>query len=236
MRTGEQRASISNAARAGLDEERARLADRYTAIRSTTARLAEPLSPEDCQVQAMPDTSPTKWHLAHTTWFFETFLLIPHANRYEPFHRSYSFLFNSYYNAVGPRVARPERGLMTRPSLAEVHDYRDAVDDALVGFLSGSDDLPPAVAAVIELGLNHEQQHQELILTDIKYALARNPLRPAYRPDAAQTGVASPRHSSGGKSPADWTGSGMRAAGSASTTRSRDTASISRPSSSPRGR
>jgi ergothioneine biosynthesis protein EgtB len=169
------------------------LARRYRSIRAMTTRLAEPLSAEDCQVQPMPDASPTKWHLAHTTWFFETFLLAPHVPGYRAFHPSFSYLFNSYYNAVGPRVARPERGLMTRPSLDEVFDYRAAVDVAVERFLSSAcGALPAEIASVIELGLNHEQQHQELILTDIKYTLARNPLRPAYRPDAAQPGDVEP--------------------------------------------
>ncbi len=151
-----------------------------------TTRLAEPLSPEDCQVQPMPDASPVKWHLAHTTWFFETFLLVPHRPGYRVFHPSFSYLFNSYYNAVGPRVARPERGLMTRPSLAEVGSYRAAVDAAVGDFLSEAEgSFPPEVAPILELGLHHEQQHQELIVTDIKCTLARNPLRPAYRPDLA---------------------------------------------------
>jgi ergothioneine biosynthesis protein EgtB len=139
----------------------------------------------------MPDASPVKWHLAHTTWFFETFLLVPHVPGYRLYHPSYSFLFNSYYNTVGPRVPRPERGLMTRPSLADVYSYRNSVDDTVQGFLTGSHGTMSApVASVIELGLNHEQQHQELILTDIKYTLAQNPLRPAYRTDAAAAGVA----------------------------------------------
>jgi ergothioneine biosynthesis protein EgtB len=158
-----------------------------------TARLAEPLSPEDCQVQPMPDASPVKWHLAHTTWFFETFLLVPHRPGYQVFHPSFSYLFNSYYNAVGRRVARPERGLMTRPSLREVYAYRAAVDAAVEDFLLEVDGaLPPEIASVLDLGLNHEQQHQELIVTDIKYTLAQNPLHPAYRPDAAQETGADP--------------------------------------------
>jgi ergothioneine biosynthesis protein EgtB len=161
--------------------------DRYRSIRAMTSRLAEPLSPEDCQVQPMPDASPVKWHLAHTTWFFETFLLVPHRPGYQVFHPSYSYLFNSYYNAVGPRVARPERGLMTRPSLREIHAYRAAVDLAVEDFLRDTDGaMAKEIASVLELGLNHEQQHQELIVTDIKYTLAQNPLRPAYRADAAQ--------------------------------------------------
>lgn len=163
------------------------LLDRYRSVRAMTSRLAEPLSAEDCQVQPMPDASPTKWHLAHTTWFFETFLLVPHSPGYRVFHPSFSYLFNSYYNAVGPRAARPERGLMTRPSLEEVFAYRAAVDDAIDRYLGLMDaGLAETVASVLELGLHHEQQHQELIVTDIKFTLSRNPLRPAYREDAAR--------------------------------------------------
>lgn len=163
------------------------LLDRYRSVRAMTGRLAEPLSAEDCQVQPMPDASPTKWHLAHTTWFFETFLLVPHSPGYQVFHPSFSYLFNSYYNAVGPRAARPERGLMTRPSLEEVFAYRAAVDDAMDRYLGVMDTgLAETVASVLELGLHHEQQHQELIVTDIKFTLSRNPLRPAYRDDTAR--------------------------------------------------
>jgi ergothioneine biosynthesis protein EgtB len=169
------------------DPHSADLARRYRSVRAMSTRLAEPLSAEDCQIQPMPDASPTKWHLAHTTWFFETFLLAPHVPGYRDFHPSFCYLFNSYYNAVGPRVVRAERGLMTRPSLAEVFDYRAAIDGAVERFALTTDGpLPAEIASIIELGLNHEQQHQELILTDIKYALAQNPLRPAYRPDAAR--------------------------------------------------
>jgi ergothioneine biosynthesis protein EgtB len=158
-----------------------RLATRFQAVRRMTERLAHPLSPEDCQVQSMPDASPVKWHLAHTTWFFETFVLKPFSPGYEVFHPSFGFLFNSYYNAVGDRLPRPHRGLMTRPTLDEVYSYRAAVDRAMEAYLdSASEELPADIAATIELGLNHEQQHQELIVTDVKHALAQNPLRPAY--------------------------------------------------------
>ena len=158
------------------------LATRYQAVRKMTERLAQPLSPEDCQIQSMPDASPVKWHLAHTTWFFETFVLVPHAPAYEVFHPSFGYLFNSYYNSVGDRLARPQRGLITRPTLEETYSYRAAVDRQMQAYLeSAGDALSADIAAVIELGLNHEQQHQELILTDIKHALAINPLRPAYR-------------------------------------------------------
>ena len=154
------------------------LAARYRAVRSQTLRLCEPLSAEDHGVQSMPDASPTKWHLAHTTWFFETFLL-PHLPGYAEFHPRYRYLFNSYYNAVGERVARGERGLMSRPSLDGVHRYRLTIDEAVEKLLARS---PGAeVAELLTLGLNHEQQHQELILTDILHALSVNPLRPLYR-------------------------------------------------------
>lgn len=151
---------------------------RYEAIRRTTERLVEPLSAEDCVVQSMADASPGKWHLAHTTWFFETFLLVPHLAGYEVFHPQFGFLFNSYYNAIGERHPRPKRGLLTRPGLEEVLAYRRAVDRAM-GELLGSE-LPAERARLVEMGLNHEQQHQELLLTDIKHLLSCNPLRPAY--------------------------------------------------------
>jgi len=159
-----------------------RLRARYEAVRKMTESLARPLSPEDCQVQSMPDASPVKWHLAHTTWFFETFVLAPHAPGFAVFHPSFTYLFNSYYNAVGDRLPRPRRGLVTRPALDEVYRYRAATDRAMESYFeSAGETLPAVMAAVIELGLNHEQQHQELILTDIKHALAQNPLRPVYR-------------------------------------------------------
>src|ERR1700677_4828831 len=137
---------------------------RFQGVRKMTEGLAQPLSPEDCQIQSMPDASPVKWHLAHTTWFFETFVLVPHAPRYEVFHPSFGYLFNSYYNSVGDRLARPQRGLITRPTLEETYSYRAAVDRQMYAYLTSTGDaLSADIAAVIELGLNHEQQHQELI-------------------------------------------------------------------------
>ncbi len=134
----------------------------------------------------MPDCSPAKWHLAHTSWFFETFVLATNVPSWRPFDPSFNYLFNSYYNAVGDRLARPHRGLITRPALDEVYAYRANVDRAMESFLeSSATTLDPDVAAVIELGINHEQQHQELILTDIKHALGQNPLRPTYRNEPA---------------------------------------------------
>ena len=164
-----------------------RLLRRFRVNRKMTERLAQPLGPEDCQIQSMPDASPVKWHLAHTTWFFETFVLAPQVSGYEAFHPSFSYLFNSYYNAVGDRIPRAGRGLITRPALEEVHGYRRSVDRAMEAYLeSAGEALPADVLAVIELGLNHEQQHQELIITDIKHALAQNPLRPAYKDGVAK--------------------------------------------------
>jgi len=149
-------------------------AQAYRAVRGATVSLVGPLSPEDCSIQSMPDASPAKWHLAHTTWFFETFVLVPHVHGYRVFDAAYSYLFNSYYNAIGERHPRPERGMLSRPSLDEVLAYRRHVDDTVLAAKA----LP---AELLELGLHHEQQHQELILTDLKHLLSRNPLKPAYQ-------------------------------------------------------
>jgi ergothioneine biosynthesis protein EgtB len=150
----------------------------YRAVRSMTERLAAPLSAEDQTVQSMPDASPTKWHRAHTTWFFETFVLAPFAPAYEVYDPAYGYLFNSYYEAVGPRHTRAHRGHITRPGIAEVADYRDHVDRAMIDVLTCG--VPTELSALVELGLHHEQQHQELIVMDIKHGLSRNPLFPAY--------------------------------------------------------
>jgi ergothioneine biosynthesis protein EgtB len=163
------------------DGERAILAQSYAAVRATTDALAAPLSAEDQTVQSMPDVSPTKWHRAHTSWFFETFLLTPYLAGYRVFDPAYGYLFNSYYEAVGPRHPRPERGLLSRPGIAEIARYRAHVDramDELFAALDGS--TWPQAAALIALGLHHEQQHQELLLMDIKHVLSLNPLDPAY--------------------------------------------------------
>jgi ergothioneine biosynthesis protein EgtB len=160
-----------------------RLAERYRAVRQQTRALAAPLTPEDQLVQSMPDASPTKWHLAHTTWFFETFVLAAAQEGHRPFRPEYAFLFNSYYETLGPRVARHQRGLLSRPPLEEVHAYRAHVDAALEALLAAGR-LTPGQEALVELGLQHEQQHQELLLTDVKHALWCNPLRPAYREGA----------------------------------------------------
>ena len=160
----------------------------FRTVRSCTEELAAPLSAEDQTVQSMPDASPTKWHLAHTTWFFETFVLRPHAPGYRVFDSAYEYLFNSYYEAVGPRHPRPQRGLITRPGVNELLAYRHHVTAAVLDFLQGDRDSDHGARELVDLGLHHEQQHQELILMDIKHALSLNPLRPAYR--AAQGGEA----------------------------------------------
>ena len=154
----------------------------YDRVRRTSLKLCEPLTPEDCQVQSMPDVSPSKWHLAHTTWFFETFVLAARGDGYVPFHPLFRELFNSYYNAVGPQFPRPRRGLLSRPGLSEVLAYRRHVDERMTRLLDGP---VGQLEGVIQLGLNHEQQHQELMLTDIKHVLSVNPLRPSYRSDGA---------------------------------------------------
>ena len=158
------------------------LARRVAETRKLSLALAEPLSAEDQVVQPMDDASPTKWHLAHTTWFFETFVLAPHLPGYRTPDARFAYCFNSYYEAAGPRQPRPQRGLMTRPAHDEVLAYRAHVDAGLEAmFARGIVGREPRVAALIELGINHEQQHQELILTDILALFAAQPLRPAYR-------------------------------------------------------
>jgi ergothioneine biosynthesis protein EgtB len=150
----------------------------YAGVRGLTELLAAPLSAEDQTIQSMPDASPTKWHRAHTTWFFEAFLLGPSLAGYRPFRPEYAFLFNSYYEAVGPRHARPERGMITRPGIAEVARYRLHVDDAMMRLIdAGPDD---AASDLLTLGLHHEQQHQELIVMDVKHALSRHPFPSGY--------------------------------------------------------
>ena len=156
------------------------LAGLYTAVRSHAVALARPLSVEDCTVQSMPDASPVKWHLAHTTWFFETFVLEQHARGFKAYDPGFRVLFNSYYNAVGAKHPRPERGMLTRPSLADVLAYREHVDRRMQELLRSRAGATAAIADLVTLGLNHEEQHQELILTDVKHLLSRNPLAPAY--------------------------------------------------------
>jgi ergothioneine biosynthesis protein EgtB len=172
------------AVRPELDEAtRSALRRRLTAVRRQTEALAAPLSPEDQAIQSMPDVSPTKWHLAHTTWFFETFLLARFDPAYRVFDPHFAYLFNSYYEAVGPRHPRPRRGLLSRPGVERIGAYRDHVTAAMGRLIETLDAPAWALAApLIELGLHHEQQHQELILMDIKHVLSCNPLFPAYQP------------------------------------------------------
>jgi ergothioneine biosynthesis protein EgtB len=155
------------------------LKERYFKVRAFSDRITAPLSAEDCMVQSMPDASPTRWHLAHTTWFFETFLLrgLP---GYRAFDDQFNYLFNSYYESIGPQFPRPQRGLISRPGLDQIREYRRYVDSQM-GTWFDQADVSDAQAYVVEVGLNHEQQHQELILTDIKHLLSCNPTLPAYR-------------------------------------------------------
>jgi len=155
---------------------------RYRAVRAATERIAAPLAPEDCVVQTMADVSPTKWHLAHVSWFFETFVLEPHLAAYRPLDSRYAYLFNSYYVQAGERHCRDRRGYISRPTLEEIYAYRAHVDEGMSELREGASEGPLTVCApLIEIGLHHEQQHQELMLTDIKHVFSVNPLRPAYR-------------------------------------------------------
>ena len=173
--------------------EREAVLDGYRGGRSVTEALAAPLHAEDQVVQSMPDVSPTKWHRAHTTWFFETFVLADSHTPYEPFHPGYAYLFNSYYEAAGPRHARPSRGLLSRPTVTEVAAYRAHVDAAMAALIGGvRDDVWSGLAPLVELGLHHEQQHQELLLMDIKHVLSVNPLDPAYRDSPFTSAESSP--------------------------------------------
>ncbi|MEJ0078244.1 MAG: ergothioneine biosynthesis protein EgtB [Alphaproteobacteria bacterium] len=164
-----------------LAPDRQRFLEAFRRVRSETERRAAPLSAEDQAIQSMPDASPTKWHRAHTTWFFETFLVQPNVPGYKIYDERFAFLFNSYYVAAGPRHARPKRGLITRPNAAEVAEYRAHVDAAVEGLIAEAGaNAWPEIARILEIGLNHEEQHQELMLTDILHAFAQNPTHPAY--------------------------------------------------------
>ncbi len=167
------------------------LAQRHERVRAATLALCAALAPEDTVAQSMPDASPVKWHLAHTTWFFEQFLLGHFVRGYRVFRDGWDYLFNSYYQTVGPMHARPQRGLLTRPTLAEVIEYRAHVDDAMRVLIEhrGCD---AELRSRLELGLHHEQQHQELLLTDIKHLFSLNPLKPAFRPRPARARAAEP--------------------------------------------
>lgn len=157
------------------------LVDQYREVRRRSQWICDPLSAEDCMLQSMPDASPIRWHLAHTTWFFETFLL-KQLDGYKVYHPAYESLFNSYYNAIGRPFPRHQRGLLSRPSVDEVQQYRQHVDDHMQRWLTQTD-LDADQQTVVQIGLQHEQQHQELMLTDIKHALSINPIYPVYRSD-----------------------------------------------------
>ncbi len=179
---------------ASAHHEDASLLQNFLAVRAMSLLLCAPLAVEDHSLQPTPDASPAKWHLAHTTWFFETFVLSQYAHNFRPFHPAFRSLFNSYYNAVGDRPLRSLRHILSRPSLDEVHAYRTYVDQATAHLLNL--DLPPAALELIVLGMNHEQQHQELIVTDVKNGLWANPLHPGYRnpadPKTARSETTSP--------------------------------------------
>ncbi|WBY01139.1 ergothioneine biosynthesis protein EgtB [Ramlibacter tataouinensis] len=169
--------------KASASQDRVAVAARYERVRARSLELAAPLSAEDQCIQSMPDASPTKWHLAHTSWFFEAMLLLPMQPGYRAFDPAFARLFNSYYESIGPRHPRPQRGLLTRPGLPRVHAYRAHVDEAMLAFIATApQDCWRTAAPLIELGLQHEQQHQELIATDILHALSCNPLLPAWLP------------------------------------------------------
>src|SRR5690349_9371565 len=176
-------ASQAAAAPVRRDDRRAHWREAFLRVRGETERRASHLSAEDQIVQSMADASPTKWHRAHVTWFFEQFLLVPHQPSYQIFDQRFQFLFNSYYVAAGPRHARPQRGLITRPDGAEVGAYRAHVDAAVARLIEEAPEKEAArIFAIVEIGLHHEQQHQELLLTDILHAFAQNPTDPAYDP------------------------------------------------------
>ena len=168
------------------------LSDRLFATRRLSCELAGPLTGEDMTVQPMDDASPTKWHLAHVTWFFETFILTRHLTGYRVFDETFNYCFNSYYESQGPRQPRPKRGVLTRPSSESVLAYRAHVDEALDRLFASGGGAVPEIARLVEIGINHEQQHQELLLTDILALFGANPLRPAYRPRRPRLGPAEP--------------------------------------------
>jgi ergothioneine biosynthesis protein EgtB len=165
--------------------------NRFITVRNASTAICEPLAHEDHVVQPAMFVSPPKWHLAHTTWFFEQFVLIPNKKGYKVYNDSYNYLFNSYYESIGARVLRTDRGNMTRPGILEILQYRKYVDEAMLDFLSA--EQSPKINELIELGLNHEQQHQELLFTDIKYILGHNPLFPVYKESSTSNKRASPR-------------------------------------------
>ena len=177
---------------AGIQPDFQDIAYRYQAVRNQTINLCDPLQAEDYVVQPVVDVSPPKWHLGHTTWFFEAFVLEPHLPGYEVFDANYSFLFNSYYDSVGERVLRHRRGLLSRPPVEEVIKYRRYVDEHMAKFLAANGHNAAGVDYLIEIGMHHEQQHQELLVTDVKYILGHNPLYPAYLPQEGRNESARP--------------------------------------------
>ncbi|MDA1036003.1 MAG: ergothioneine biosynthesis protein EgtB [Chloroflexi bacterium] len=192
----------------------ASLVEAYSATRQTTEDFSSRLAIEDHMLQAMDDVSPNKWHLAHVTWFFETFLLKPHLPGYQPINDSYEYLFNSYYNGIGPQYSRPARGQLSRPTVAEVYEYRRHVDAGMISLLEQADPRQvEELAPLVVLGINHEQQHQELMVTDLKYNLSINPLKPAYHnraiPRAASTPPLRWTEHHGGITQVGWDGSGF---------------------------
>lgn len=164
----------------GLSEQREKLGELYKETRTQSLSLISNLSDADATVQSMPDASPAKWHMGHTTWFFETLILSPHYSGYRPFDTQYHYLFNSYYESLGPRQPRPMRGMLTRPSLSEICSYRYYVDLHLTQYLS-QENCSKEVLSLVELGIHHELQHQELLLTDILHLFAQSPIQPTYR-------------------------------------------------------
>jgi ergothioneine biosynthesis protein EgtB len=184
------------------NNQTATLRARFETVRKRSLMLAEPLTDEDCSAQSMPDASPTKWHLAHTTWFFETFILEPMEQHFEPFHPAFRVLFNSYYNGIGDKHPRAQRGLLTRPGMAHVRAYRHDVDARIAGLLEAQAAGPKLarITALLALGLEHEQQHQELMLTDVKHLLAQNLLLPTYF-EAPFTGAAAGAGAGAGEAP-----------------------------------
>src|SRR3954463_9226848 len=178
------------AATAGISAA-AELPARFRAVREFSTELCQPLKPEDCVVQSMPDVSPTKWHLAHTSWFFETFVLKPWVPAYRSEVPEYAYLFNSYYNAAGDMHRRDLRGLISRPTVEETYRFRRTIDESIAELLGSADEETlAAIAIVMTLGIHHEQQHQELLVTDIKHVFAQNPLHPVYAPRKSSEGRA----------------------------------------------
>jgi len=176
---------LEKTAAESLYERQESIVVRFQAVREHTRRICSTLQPEDCVIQSMPDVSPIRWHLAHTTWFFETFVLKKFGDYQSSFH-NYEYLFNSYYNAVGAQFPRDKRGLLSRPTVSEVLDYRQQIDDRVIEYLCSLGKWPDALLETVELGLHHEQQHQELMLTDIKHVFSCNPLFPAHVEGAMQ--------------------------------------------------